>query len=513
VKKHICLLYTASLFCFITAKAQTIQSPYAQSAATKEAAQDYKGAIEDCTKAIAYDEQDIRAYLLRATAYLHLNQSNQAMINFDNVISIAQNKLTADGTDASLISYEAISYLGKGEILQNLKNNAEAISCFDHVIALQPNNVNAYTRRALAEAALKRYNEAIADNSKLIALNSNLSSAYFNRAYALSALKRYEEAIVDNMKVLELAPQNSAARYNLGYQKSRMGRYDEAEVDLNKALDLVPHHGYALRGLGVIKYWQGDYDDAIAFYNIAIEYNNKVPDGYEFRGLAENKLGRYAEAMQDYGKAIALDPKRGYVYMCIGELQMNMADYQGAIASITKSIALDTSDKREYNSLGYAYFKAKNYPKAITYFDTAQIKGGNLFQPRFQYRDEAVKALNQKGTFQFTHLEWIGPVEDVNAMYQGTLIASKPQLTLRVKVSSTKPIIKDQIKLLVNNQPLTAANQVTLANTGNGTFNKTTGEYEYEYKANLLVANGENKIKVQYDKKSVQELMVKYNTQ
>jgi hypothetical protein len=128
-----------------------------------------------------------------------------------------------------------------------------------------------------------------------------------------------------------------------------------------------------------------------------------------------------------------------------------------------------------------------------------------------QYRAECVTALNKTNTGSFTHLEWIGPIEDVNKMYQGTYVSSKPGITVRIKVSSTKPIVKNRIQLLMNGKPLTAADQVTVVDTGEGIPNNLTGEFEYEYKADVLLATGTSDINVTYDNKTVQPLKIKYN--
>lgn len=508
MKKPVLLAIIALLFCSVNLNAQTPAAVWVLRANQDMISKDLAKAISDCNEALTIDENNIQAYAIRATAYFGLGKNERSITDFNTIITIVQQK-GSSGTEAIYKSYLAGAYLGLGENYQKLGKNDEANTNYQRAIAYRPDLVFTYQMKARSETASHKYEDAILDYTKVIELNPKEAKAYLGRAFALEALRRYEEGIADDAKAAELDPGNSVAFNNLGYDKTRMGKYAEAEIDLHKAIDLLPHHGFALRGLGVIKYWQGNYEEAIAILNEAIEYHQKVPEGYDFRGLAETRAGKYTEAMNDFNKAIELKPANADAYLNMGELQIYTTDYQSAIASLNKSIAIDTGMARTYNSLGYAWFKAKDYTKAIAYFDTAKIKGGKAYQPYFQYRDESVAMLNHTGKGPFTHLEWIGPIEDINKMYQNTFFSTTPSITVRVKISSVKPIVKNDIQLLLNDKPQTAAGQ--LKAPGNDTFNKLTGEFEYEYKADLLLATGTSTISVVYDHKSAQVLNVKYN--
>lgn len=472
---------------------------------------DFNGAVIDCGKAMQVDENNLNAYVIRATAYFALNQNMESIADFNTAIAIIKKK-NFDSSDIKYRSYMAGAYVGLGENYQKMGKNEEAAINYKRAIEMRPDFVSTYSMKGRVETSLHHYENAVADYTRVIELSPDNAAAYASRAFDLDELHRTEDAITDNTKAVELNPRNDVAFNNLGYEKSRMGRYEEAEADLQKAIDLIPHHGFAFRGLGVIKYWQGDYDEAIAIFNKAIEYRGTVPEGYDFRGLAETKAGKYTEAMADFNKAIELKPANADAYLNMGELQIYEADYLDAIASLNKAIAIDTSLTRSYNSLGYAWFKLKSYTKAIAYFDSAKVKGGDLYRPYFQYRSECVAVLNRFNIDDFTHLEWIGPVEDANKMYRNTFISSKPGITVWVKVSSSKPINKNSIQLLINGKPEMAANGgVTIADTGVANQNKLTGEFEYEYKADVLLPKGESEVSVTYDNKTVQPLTVKQN--
>jgi tetratricopeptide (TPR) repeat protein len=351
-------------------------------------------------------------------------------------------------------------------------------------------------QQAYRQMKLHHYREALDYFNKLISLNGRDVSVLIAKSIVLDYLDRTKEAIDNNYKIIEMFP-------------GRMGLYDEAEIELNKALAILPHHSHATRNFGTIKLWKGEYEGALADYNRAIEYNAKAFEGYTDRALAETKLGMYNEAKDDFNKSIQINPADGFTYLSLGELKIRQADYNGAIAELIKSINIDPASSRAYNSLGYSYFKINEYQSAVDYADSAIKKGSETYMPYYQYRIEALKARKQKTMVpEFSHLEWISPVEDVNKMTKGTVLWRKPGMTIRVKVSSSHPVLLNGVNCFVNNKIIGEKRDST--SVGNALLNKVTGEYEAEYSVKIALLPGKNSVKVIYKDKAVQELSVNY---
>jgi len=190
-----------------------------------------------------------------------------------------------------------------------------------------------------------------------------------------------------------------------------------------------------------------------------------------------------------------------------------LRDYKEAIKYLNPSITIDSSDARAYNSLGYVYFLSKNYNHAIACYNKAIAKGGANYKPYYQYLEEATTGLKKHQVSQYTHLAWISPIEDVNKLFKGTIqLSGKPQIAVKVKISSTKPISKQNIQLMINDLPVTDPDKISILETKEMPKNIQTGFYEYEYHAVIQVTPGQNVVKVVYGKKHTPELTIAYNT-
>jgi len=119
------------LFITILAYAQTAED-YFNSGLTKSNKQDYKGAIQDYSKAIELDPKLVKAYVNRGLAKA------------------------------------------------NIKDYREAIQDYSKAIELDPKLAKTYESRGLAKANIKDYRGAIQDFTKAIELNPNLDKAYNN---------------------------------------------------------------------------------------------------------------------------------------------------------------------------------------------------------------------------------------------------------------------------------------------------------------------------------------------
>ena len=129
---------------------------------------------------------------------------------------------TTDPIDAL---YEA------GEKAMRAGDKNTATACFDKVLSMDPDHVNAHLQRGSCHIAQKRYELAIADLSAVIAQRPDISWAYVSRGTAYSKLDQHGAAIADLDKAIELDPTNAEAFNNRGWSKKAMDDPDGACTD------------------------------------------------------------------------------------------------------------------------------------------------------------------------------------------------------------------------------------------------------------------------------------------
>lgn len=161
----------------------------------------------------------------------------------------------------------------RGAIELLSSNFPVAIKDFDEVIALEPDNSQAYTDRGLAKPGLRDFAGAVANFSEAIRLNPNDSDALKYRGVVRTLLRNWEGAFADFNQALNL-------------------NQDDPEIYRDRA------------GLQVMR---KEFKRAVADATEAIRLNGKDSVSYRFRGLGRMRLKDFTNALADFDEAIAWD--------------------------------------------------------------------------------------------------------------------------------------------------------------------------------------------------------------
>ncbi|MDR2906281.1 MAG: tetratricopeptide repeat protein [Helicobacteraceae bacterium] len=138
-----------------------------------------------------------------------------------------------------------------------------AINLLSEVIAINPNNSNAYNYRGYMYYELQNYDQAIADYTKAIELDPDGRALYYNnRGFAYNELKNYKQAIADFTKAIALNPENAPAYYSRGNAYNKLKNYKQAIADFTKAIELDPNHSFAYNNRAVAHYELKNYNKA-----------------------------------------------------------------------------------------------------------------------------------------------------------------------------------------------------------------------------------------------------------
>jgi tetratricopeptide (TPR) repeat protein len=109
--------------------------------------------------------------------------------------------------DASDMGYVlAIAYLNRGIAYLEKRSYDNAIADFDEVLSLEPQNEGAYFNRGVAHNGKGDYESAIADLNEAILLDPKDAEAHINRGNAYKNKGDLERAIADFDEALRLDP-------------------------------------------------------------------------------------------------------------------------------------------------------------------------------------------------------------------------------------------------------------------------------------------------------------------
>ena len=139
----------------------------------------------------------------------------------------------------------AEAYNSLGNILQGHNQFEPAITAYDKVLAIQPDNAKVMSNRGAALNSLGKYEEALEWFAKALAAEPELATALTNRGNALAATGKGDAALASHQAALAAREGEHFpdVHLNLGNALAGLGRSQEAMAEYNKALALRPDSG------------------------------------------------------------------------------------------------------------------------------------------------------------------------------------------------------------------------------------------------------------------------------
>ena len=117
----------------------------------------------------------------------------------------------------------------------------KAIIEFKEILAIAPDNVDAFNNLGVAYFQLKDYKKSLFYQTKAVELNPSDPRIYFNRGLLFGKyMYEDEKAIADYTQAIQLYPKYTRAYLNRGLAYYFLRKYDKAVGDFNKVEQLNP---------------------------------------------------------------------------------------------------------------------------------------------------------------------------------------------------------------------------------------------------------------------------------
>jgi len=276
-------------------------------------------------------------------------------------IAIALNrKLIGAEAARPIENPDAVDYIfrARAAMLKPLsrENYAEAISFYDHALALDPRSVEAQSWLAIALTG--RVLDAMTGSAK-------------------SDINRAEELIG---QALAASPDSAAAHFAKGLLLNQQGRPDEAALEFDKVLAFNRNWVGALFQLGVCKALTGSLDEAISLAEQAIllsPHAAGLANFYWFIGgmhLAQSHTG---EAVLWLEKARAANPTLAGPRAFLASAYALKAETEHAFAELAEARRLSRDD--QYSSI--ARLQAAGLPGSRGYWGVPKVRA--LFEATY----------------------------------------------------------------------------------------------------------------------------------
>lgn len=187
--------------------------------------EDYKGAIEDYSKAIEFNPNYMAAYTNRGISKGESGDYKGAIVDYDKVISL-------DPDDAFVYCYRGAAKSRLGEM-------EGAVADFDKALTIDPAHTLAYLNRGTIKYVTGDYEGALSDYSKAIEIRPN-AIFYLVRAAVKHEMGDYKGEIADYRQSFIYGTPNAALYNRLGRALYEQKQYEEALKVYDEGISAYP---------------------------------------------------------------------------------------------------------------------------------------------------------------------------------------------------------------------------------------------------------------------------------
>ncbi|GIP12775.1 tetratricopeptide repeat protein [Paenibacillus macerans] len=328
-----------------------------------------------------------------------------------------------------------VEYVNKGNALNGLRRNEEALASYKQAVALNSRSESAIYGMGLVSYEEGDYEEALAQFKKYLELVPSDTDAAEMVIDSLLALDRDEKAVKFADSFFKKYEDSYEGYMIKGYLLEETAEFEETERFYKQAGEKFPDLPEAQLKLGELYYDNGDYDTAADHFNRLLNkfpdepevytwliwtssaqgdldqaeaVYAKSPDAAEIHNAMGNAYldqGLYLESLPYFERAIKLDPadETGYIYKLkaldwgkryyrcvefgqkladlafshpdipwyIGQCQLELENYEEAIPYFEQAVHLNPEDYESLAQIAYAYLLLEDDAKAKEYSNRA----------------------------------------------------------------------------------------------------------------------------------------------
>jgi tetratricopeptide (TPR) repeat protein len=258
-----------------------------------------------------------------------------------------------------------------------LGDDDRALSCYEDVLKLAPDDAEAHYFRANVLYAHGNVREAIAGYTIAIGLKPELIEAHQNPIpqdrltdYTGSPAEMHRIAkpahrILELNTSLQTNPRQAHLFKERAAEYYRLWNYEQAIADYTSSLAIQPDDAEALHARGVAYEQLQQFDRALEDYRQAIAIDPQLSDVYINRGVAFGKAGNLRQSIASFTEGIRLTPRNPDGYFNRGTSYFQLGDVESAIADFSMVVQLSPKDETAYYWRGISNEEAGHQPEAI----------------------------------------------------------------------------------------------------------------------------------------------------
>ena len=322
-------------------------------------------------------------------------------------------------------------------------NFEQAIKCFSEAISIDPNDHVFYSNRSACYASLKEYSKALEDANKCIALKPDWVRGYTRKALAEFYLEDYEAAVKTYENGLKIEPNNQGLKDGLEQTQQKMNEKKNPMAGLLSEENIAKLRSHPKTAhfflqqdfvtmLGLIKtnpnlmsmmFQDPRFSECLSVllgFDFSKPPGDEVPSKHEAEASHPNPHHSHPEAKKEEKKSEEKPPvpkDSAEDYKEKGNQAYKKKNWAEAIEFYDRALELNPNEITYINNKAAVYFAMNDFQKCIELSDEAFAKGKEIHSDL----SKLARALSRKGMA----LEKLGDIDGAIASVKASLMEFK----------------------------------------------------------------------------------------
>src|SRR6266581_2148524 len=296
-----------------------------------------------------------------SVAYYHFMLGYQHELN--NAMGEAEAALARDATNLQALHMLASVAVAAGR-------SEQAIELYERIVALWPQEAQAYFSKGMLLSGLKRYDEAEQTIRRGIAVSQTATpTGFLYLGHILVEQKAWDRAVQAYRDALAINPSFEPAYLGMAATLEAKGDTAQAIAVLRKVLqEINTGNREARQRLVRLLLTQKAYEPALALLREAIQDSPGDVEAQLRIGLIYGELKDYVKAVEQIKRVLALRPQELRVRDHLAYLYEELKDFDKAIAEYRTIIQADARYSDAHLHLGYLLYRLKRNDEALPHF-------------------------------------------------------------------------------------------------------------------------------------------------